>query len=423
MVWGLAAGHPRWSSGGPRRTVRGSREEWEVDERSTLGTALAAVTAVLRARRGVHRGSWSGAGDDGVPATIQDAGDPTWSNSGRGSASSPAATASRRRQRFSFWVRPADPAKVVLFLDGGGACWDAAMQAFSARTRRRTTGTCPTTTTRRWSAASSTRPTPATRSPTTRSSTSRTAPVTCTSVTPHVTLRARCQRSPQGLRQRLDGAGVPRRALRGRRAGRRRRRERRVGGRPGVRRPGGRRPARGARHGVRRQLRHVPRAPLAAPTSSRNRLVPDDARLGRERRADARGLGSDELLDPGRPTRPRPGDGSLRLRVRRDPGDVHGPGRPRPIEPGGIDRRQRSGDRGRGCRPAQLHRARRGPWRRGRRAVLLDGGRRRHAVGLGPPRCLPATRWTTSTATTAGASTDAGDTDGATAATPAPPRA
>ena len=28
---------------------------------------------------------------------------------------------------FSFWVRQADPTKVVFFLQGGGACFDAAV--------------------------------------------------------------------------------------------------------------------------------------------------------------------------------------------------------------------------------------------------------------------------------------------------------
>lgn len=32
---------------------------------------------------------------------------------------------------FAFWVRPADPTKVVLFLEGGGACWDATTCTFS----------------------------------------------------------------------------------------------------------------------------------------------------------------------------------------------------------------------------------------------------------------------------------------------------
>jgi len=32
---------------------------------------------------------------------------------------------------FAFWERPADPAKVVFWLDGGGACWDAAICAFT----------------------------------------------------------------------------------------------------------------------------------------------------------------------------------------------------------------------------------------------------------------------------------------------------
>ena len=33
--------------------------------------------------------------------------------------------------RFLFWVRDADPAKVVFYLDGGGACWDAGTCAFT----------------------------------------------------------------------------------------------------------------------------------------------------------------------------------------------------------------------------------------------------------------------------------------------------
>ena len=32
---------------------------------------------------------------------------------------------------FAFWERRADPTKVVLFLDGGGACYDAATCAFT----------------------------------------------------------------------------------------------------------------------------------------------------------------------------------------------------------------------------------------------------------------------------------------------------
>jgi hypothetical protein len=34
--------------------------------------------------------------------------------------------------RFSFWERQADPARVVLFLNGGGVCWDAEMCAFTS---------------------------------------------------------------------------------------------------------------------------------------------------------------------------------------------------------------------------------------------------------------------------------------------------
>ena len=34
---------------------------------------------------------------------------------------------------FNFWVREADPAKVVLFLEGGGACFDPTTCAFTER--------------------------------------------------------------------------------------------------------------------------------------------------------------------------------------------------------------------------------------------------------------------------------------------------
>ncbi len=34
--------------------------------------------------------------------------------------------------RFHFWDRAADPTRVVLFLDGGGVCWDATMCAFTS---------------------------------------------------------------------------------------------------------------------------------------------------------------------------------------------------------------------------------------------------------------------------------------------------
>jgi hypothetical protein len=34
--------------------------------------------------------------------------------------------------RFSFWERRADPSRVVLFLNGGGVCWDAGMCAFTS---------------------------------------------------------------------------------------------------------------------------------------------------------------------------------------------------------------------------------------------------------------------------------------------------
>jgi hypothetical protein len=61
---------------------------------------------------------------------------------------------------YSFWVREADPTKVVFFLQGGGACFDAQSCSPASGIYKRTTG-------RRW-VASSTQPTRRTRSPTTR---------------------------------------------------------------------------------------------------------------------------------------------------------------------------------------------------------------------------------------------------------------
>ena len=88
---------------------------------------------------------------------------------------------------FAFWERRADPTKVVLFLDGGGACSDATSCAFtglSAGGEAATTTGASGARIRRRRAGSSTSPRPTTRSPTTRSSTCRPAPVTCTSATP-----------------------------------------------------------------------------------------------------------------------------------------------------------------------------------------------------------------------------------------------
>ena len=41
---------------------------------------------------------------------------------------------------FSFWVRPADPTKVVLYFQGGGACFSAESCAFTGGTYKPTTG-------------------------------------------------------------------------------------------------------------------------------------------------------------------------------------------------------------------------------------------------------------------------------------------
>ena len=90
---------------------------------------------------------------------------------------------------FAFWERRADPTKVVLYLEGGGACWTAEMCAFTGNgestfynwnIRRRIP---------RPGAGSSTSPSRTTRSPTTRSCTCRTAPATCISATPPVSTR------------------------------------------------------------------------------------------------------------------------------------------------------------------------------------------------------------------------------------------
>ena len=83
---------------------------------------------------------------------------------------------------FAFWERRADPTKVVLFLDGGGSCFDAKSCAFTGL------GT-PGEGNYDWSiygedpaqeGGSSTSPAPTTRSASTASSTCRSAPVTCT---------------------------------------------------------------------------------------------------------------------------------------------------------------------------------------------------------------------------------------------------
>ena len=86
---------------------------------------------------------------------------------------------------FAFWERRANPTKVVLFLDGGGGCYDAETCAF---TGLGTGGEAAYD----WSIyrevrprkkESSTSPGPTIRSATTASSTCRPAPETCISVT------------------------------------------------------------------------------------------------------------------------------------------------------------------------------------------------------------------------------------------------
>ena len=90
---------------------------------------------------------------------------------------------------YNLWIREADPAKVVFFLEGGGACFDATTCAF----------TDAGSTTYDWNISPDDDPAlmdgifdfdhPTTRSPTTRSSTCRTARATSTSATSPVSTR------------------------------------------------------------------------------------------------------------------------------------------------------------------------------------------------------------------------------------------
>ncbi len=80
-----------------------------------------------------------------------------------------------------------------------------------------------------------------------------------------------------------------------------------------------------------------------------------------------------------------PGDRhvTVRPRLRRSAGRVHDDHRLGHVGSRCVDRRQRSGDRGGRRHPAQLHRAGNRPHVGARRRLLRDGGRRRRPDGLG----------------------------------------
>ena len=88
---------------------------------------------------------------------------------------------------FAFWERRADPTKVVFFLDGGGACYDATTCAFLPEDPAydwNVRGDDPSQ-----DGGSSTWAGPTTPSATTASCLSRPAPVTCTSAAPPASTR------------------------------------------------------------------------------------------------------------------------------------------------------------------------------------------------------------------------------------------
>ena len=95
----------------------------------------------------------------------------------------------------------------------------------------------------------------------------------------------------------------------------------------------------------------------------------------------ARELGHPAVLDPGRPPRPRPRHGPLRLRLRPQRREGAATAGCRIVDPR-ADRRKRGGDRGRRGGPPQLHRTRRGTRDLGVRSLLRAGGQRRQVGRL-----------------------------------------
>lgn len=89
-----------------------------------LGTGVDLNSPVTKAARKVCE-SLLPQSSDGVPDEKFVPGDSAWEKVVPGGD-----TRCADGSEFVFWVRPADPDKVVLFLEGGGACWDAEMCAF-----------------------------------------------------------------------------------------------------------------------------------------------------------------------------------------------------------------------------------------------------------------------------------------------------
>jgi hypothetical protein len=92
--------------------------------RLALVFLLAALTTTVAA--------CGGSSDDArvaasAPASAPTSGDQTWTKVAPGGGCKCA-----DGSEFAFWERRADPTKVVLFLDGGGACYDAETCAFTA---------------------------------------------------------------------------------------------------------------------------------------------------------------------------------------------------------------------------------------------------------------------------------------------------
>ena len=223
---------------------------------------------------------------------------------------------------FSFWSREGDPEKVVLFFQGGGACFTAEMCSFTDGTytvqadgSQVTLGSAGV-----FDAANEANPF--------RDYSFVFVPY-CTGRHPprrrRPRLRRRPDRQPRRLRQRLGRPGLRRGELPGRLRGVRHRLQRRRRALADVRRPGLRRPAR-RRH--RLPVRRLRRLPQLARHQRRHRQpvghVRQRARLARERGPDPGGLGRAHPLRPGRPARPRHPLRPLRRRLRRGPAGVLG---------------------------------------------------------------------------------------------------
>ena len=162
---------------------------------------------------------------------------------------------------FNFWVREADPTKVVLFLEGGGACFDATTCAFTAEE----------TTTYDWNISPDDEPAlmggifNLDREENPFADYSFVYVPYCTGDVhlgnshPRVLAGSHGRARRHGQRRRR--VQLPRRELRRRRAGRRRRRKRRLDRFAGLRRARLRSLTRCAGHRVRRRLGRLPGRP------------------------------------------------------------------------------------------------------------------------------------------------------------------